>query len=161
MEFHRHRFDNIEDYLHHRPPYLMVDRAVEIHDTKILTEKTFTGEEHFASGHFPGAMIFPGAMMQEVTTQSAGILIAANYNPMSEYNTHDPKFNPWALGVLLAVSNAKFKSFAKPNDVLQATVELEANTATAFDFVADVKVAGKLIMQNKFRLANVQSELLM
>lgn len=161
MEFHRHRFDNIEDYLHHRAPYLMVDRILEIHDSKILTEKTFTGEEHFAAGHFPGAMVFPGAMMQELTTQSAGILVAANYNPMSEYNTHDPKFNPWALGVLLSVSKAKFKGFAKPGDVLQANVELEANTTTAFDFTAKITVRDKLIMQNKFRLANVRSDLLM
>ena len=161
MEFHQHRFDTIEDYLHHRAPYLMIDRVIEIHESKVQTEKTFTGDEFFAPGHFPGAVVFPGAMMQEVTTQSAGILIAANYNPMAEYNTHDPKFNPWALGVLLSVSKAKFKSFAKPGDVLLAEVVLEANTGSAFDFDAKITVDGNLIMQNKFRLANVRSELLM
>ena len=104
-KFHQHSFDQIEDYLHHRPPYLLVERIVEVSAQEIKTEKTVTGNEFFLPGHFPGAPIFPGAMMQELSTQSAGILIAARYNPMEEYNTHDPRFNPYALGVLVRVSN--------------------------------------------------------
>lgn len=159
-KFHQHSFDQIEDYLHHRPPYLLVERIVEVSAQEIKTEKTVTGNEFFLPGHFPGAPIFPGAMMQELSTQSAGILIAARYNPMEEYNTHDPRFNPYALGVLVRVSNAKYRSFAKPGDVLTVRVRLNAHTDNLFDFSATITNGERTIMQNSFRLANVESQLL-
>ena len=160
MQYYKHDLNRVEDYLHHRSPYLMVDRIVSVTATDIETEKRITGEEFFLQGHFPGAAIFPGAMMQEMSTQSAGILIAENYNPMPEYNTHDPHFNQYALGVLVRVSNAKFKGFARPGDTLLTHVTLNDHTANLFDFNATITIDGKLIMRNSFRLANVESELL-
>jgi len=77
MKYYQHSFDSIEDYLHHRSPYLLVQNIVEISDQKIVAEATVKGDEFFIAGHFPGAPILPGAMMQEMSTQTAGILIAA------------------------------------------------------------------------------------
>jgi 3-hydroxyacyl-[acyl-carrier-protein] dehydratase len=159
QDFH-HNFDRVEDYLHHRSPYLLVDRVVAVESKQIETEKVITGEEFFLPGHFPGVSIFPGAMMQEMTTQSAGILIAARYNPMKEYNTHDPKFNPFALGVLVRVTRAKFQGFARPGDVLRATVVLNERFDTIFDFSATLRVGDRVIMKNQFRLANIPTEAL-
>jgi 3-hydroxyacyl-[acyl-carrier-protein] dehydratase len=51
-------------------------------------EKTITGDQFFLTGHFPGTPIFPSAMMQEMSTQTAGVLIAAKYNPMPQYDTN-------------------------------------------------------------------------
>ncbi len=160
MQYYKHDLNRVEDYLHHRSPYLLVDRIVSVTAKEIQTEKLITGEEFFLQGHFPGAAIFPGAMMQELSTQTAGILIAANFNPMPEYNTHDPHFNKFALGVLVRVKNAKFKGFAKPGDTLLTHVKLNENTASLFDFRATITIDGKAIMQNSFRLANIESELL-
>lgn len=159
-KFYQHSFDRIEDYLHHRSPYLLVERIVSLSDQEITTEKTVTGNEFFLPGHFPGAPIFPGAMMQELSTQSAGILIAARYNPMEQYNTHDPRFNPYALGVLVRVSHAKYRSFAKPGDVLTVRVRLNEHTDDLFDFSAKISNGERTIMQNSFRLANIESQLL-
>ena len=39
----------------------------------------------------------------------AGVLIAAKFNPMKEYNTSDPFFNEYALGVLVKVKQARYK----------------------------------------------------
>lgn len=160
MQYYKHQFNEVEDYLHHRAPYLLVDRIISITEDAVQTEKVITGKEFFVQGHFPGAAIFPGAMMQELSTQSAGILIAANFNPMAEFNTHDPHFNKYALGVLVRVKNAKFKGFAKPGDTLLTEVSLNENTANFFDFRATIRIEEKIIMQNSFRLANVDSELL-
>ena len=160
MQYYKHDLNSVEDYLHHRPPYLLVDRVVSITANEVQTEKRITGQEFFVQGHFPGAAIFPGAMMQELSTQSAGILIAAKFNPMPEFNTHDPHFNELALGVLVRVKNAKFKGFAKPGDTLVTNVKLDEHTSNVFDFRATISVQGKVIMQNMFRLANVESKLL-
>ncbi len=159
-QYYRHEFAEVEDYLHHRPPYLLVDRIVSIDDQKIETEKTITGKEFFLEGHFPGVAIFPGAMMGEMSTQSAGILIAARYNPMSEYNTHDPQFNRYALGVLVRVKRAKFVGFARPGDTIRAQVTLNEIVGNMFDFSATLSVGTKTIMRNAFQLTNVETPVL-
>ena len=159
-QYYQHEFAKVEDSLHHRPPYLLVDRIVSIDDKQIETEKTVTGKEFFLEGHFPGVAIFPGAMMGEITTQSAGILIAARYNPMSEYNTHDPSFNPYALGVLVRIKRAKFIGFARPGDTIFAKVRLNSIVGNLFDFSATLSVDNQIIMRNAFQLTNVESKVL-
>ena len=160
MKYYQHSFDAIEDYLHHRSPYLLVQNIVEINDQKIVTEATIKGDEFFIAGHFPGAPILPGAMMQEMSTQTAGILIAAKYNPMREFNTHDPLFNEWALGVLVKVNRARYRGFARPGDLLTISVELNEQVGTMFDFSATVSNGDAKIMQNSFRLTNIPSKTL-
>ncbi len=160
MNLYQHTFANVEDYLHHRAPYLLVDRIAKIEESAVETIKSITGDEYFLAGHFPGAPIFPGAMMQELTTQSAGILIAAKYNPMREFNTHDPFFNEYALGVLVRVKRAKYIGFARPGDTLHVRVELTERLNNVFDFSATIQVDGRAIMKNAFQLTNVKSTLL-
>lgn len=155
---YQHDFDRVEDYLHHRPPYLLIDRVISVEVNQVETEKTITGEEYFLPGHFPGVSIFPGAMMQEMTTQSGGVLIAARHNPMKEYNTHDPKFNPFALGVLVRVTRAKYQGFARPGDILHATVVLNERFGSIFDFSSTLRVGDEVIMRNQFRLANIPTD---
>lgn len=138
----------------------MVDAIQSISDSEIVTSRRVTGEEYFLQGHFPGAPVVPGAMMQEMTTQSAGILIAARYNPMPEYNTHDPHFNEYALGVLVKVEQARFKGFARPGDQLEIRVNLNERLSGIFDFRATIDVGDKIIMRNRFQLTNIESSVL-
>lgn len=157
---YQHQFDNVEDYLHHRPPYLMVSAIDSINDRSIQTTKTVSGDEYFLGGHFPGAPIVPGAMLQEMVTQSAGILLAAKFNPMLEFNTHDPFFNKYALGVLIRVKGARYRGFARPGDALNIHVELVERVSDVFDFKGRVELNGKAIMKNDFQLANILSSTL-
>ena len=157
-ESYEHQFDRVEDYLHHRPPYLLVERIVSISKFEIVTGKQVSGEEFFLAGHFPGAPVFPGAMLQELTTQTAGILIAARHNPMREYNTHDPDFNLYALGVLVKVRNARYKGLVRPGDELEVTVTLNDRAGELFDFSATVKTDGHAVMRNQFQLMNIESD---
>ena len=126
-ELFQHRFDNVEDYLHHRAPYLLVDQIERLDPETVVTLHHVRDDAYFVKGHFPGAPIMPGAMMQEFSTQSAGILIAGNFNPMDDFNTHDPHHNEFALGVLVRIKRAKYLSFARPGEVLRAQVQLESN----------------------------------
>jgi 3-hydroxyacyl-[acyl-carrier-protein] dehydratase len=157
MPTYRHDLDRVEDYLHHRPPYLAVDRIISIAEDRIVTGKTLSEQEFYFPGHFPGAPIMPGAMMQEVTTQSAGILIAARHNPMPEYNTADPTFNRYALGVLVKVQGARYRGFARPGDTLTATVTLSERVGELFDFTATVVIGERTILRNRFQLTNIES----
>lgn len=160
MKYYSHRFDTIEQYLHHRPPYLLVDQIESIAETEIVTVKTVSGDEYFLAGHFPEAAVFPGAMLQELTTQSAGILIAANFNPMPDYRTADPHFNAYALGVLVRVHHARYKFFARPGDRLIVHTRLSEHLDNLFNFESSVFNGGRKIMRNSFQLANIPSDVL-
>lgn len=160
MQYYQHEFENVEDYLHHRPPYLLVDEIVSLSSTEVVTSKQVSGDEAFIQGHFPGAPIFPGAMMQELTTQSAGILIAAKYNPMESFNTHDPFFNEYALGVLVKTNRARYRGFARSGDKLTARVTLDNQVSQVFEFSATISVEGETIMRNSFQLMNIKSSAL-
>lgn len=157
---YRQRFPTVEGYLHHRSPYLLVDRIVQLDAEHVVTQAVVQQESFYGQGHFPGSAILPGALMQEMTTQSAGILIAAEYNPMQEYRTEDPMFNSHALGVLVQVQHARYRSFARPGDRLEITVRLEEALEQVFDFQAEIRCDGKRLMQNRFRLANILSSVL-
>ena len=160
MKYFEHHFDRVEDYLHHRPPYLMVDEIEAIELGSIVAITTVNPDAFFIAGHFPGAPIVPGAMMQEMSTQSAGILIASKYNPMESFDTHDPFFNEYALGVLVRVRNARFRGFARPGDRLRITVDLKEIVGNVFEFAARIKCGDNTIMRNTFQLTNIPSKAL-
>lgn len=160
MSDHQHQFDRVEDYLHHRPPYLLVERIISISDQQVVTSSTVREDAFFIAGHFPGAPILPGAMMQEMTTQSAGILIAARFNPMATYNTHDPFFNEFALGVLVKIKQARYRGFARPGEELTITIDLDERVGNMFDFAGKIEANGKVILRNEFQLTNMPSKVL-
>jgi 3-hydroxyacyl-[acyl-carrier-protein] dehydratase len=160
MKTFHHDLMRVEDYLHHRSPYLLVDSIDSLNENEVFTSTKITGDEFFMAGHFPGAPILPGAMMQEMTTQSAGILIAARHNPMEQFNTHDPFFNEYALGVLVKVHRARYRNFARPGDELKIHVRLVDTAGSIFDFSARITRGGEELMQNSFRLANIPSSVL-
>jgi 3-hydroxyacyl-[acyl-carrier-protein] dehydratase len=79
---------------------------------------------------------------------------------MPEYNTHDPHFNEYALGVLVKVEQARFKGFARPGDQLEIRVNLNGRLSGIFDFRATIAVGDKIIMRNRFQLTNIESSVL-
>ncbi|MCH2177581.1 MAG: hypothetical protein MK106_02140 [Mariniblastus sp.] len=160
MQSYEHEFSSIEEYLHHRTPYLLVKQIESVEKNCIVTRTSFDGDEFFVPGHFPGAPILPGALMQEMTTQSAGILIAARHNPMQEYCTADPFFNEYALGVLVRVRNARYRGFARPGDQLTITITLSEQVGQVFDFVGKISNGQETILRNEFQLANIPSKAL-
>ena len=145
---------NIKKRLHHRSPYLLIDEVVEHSKNKLHAKKTPKLTEHYLAGHFPGAPIVPGAMLQEMTTEAAGLLIAEYYSPVDDYDSEVTE--GFALGVLRSIHNAKFKSFARPDDELNIYVELLENIENAFRFKATIiKNVGDKIMSNEFTLVNI------
>jgi 3-hydroxyacyl-[acyl-carrier-protein] dehydratase len=152
--FH-HDFDSVAGYLHHRAPYLLIKSVVDLQVDSCRTTADVADLAPLIAGHFPGAPILPGALMQEMTTQTAGVLIAGRHNPMSDYRTDDPDFNPYALGVLVKVKNARFRGFARPGDTLQIRVQLECRVDHVFDFAGQITCRGSTIMKNRFQLANI------
>ncbi len=146
----------IATLLHHRAPYLLVNEVIEVNKHSIHAVAQPSMNDFYLQGHFPGAPIVPGAMMQEMTTQAAGILLTKFYSPVENYNSDTTK--GFALGVLRAIHMAKYKNMARPDQVLNIKVSLTDQLENSFRFKAFIEVNDKKIMQNEFTLMNISDE---
>lgn len=61
--------DEVLAALPQKPPFLFVERILELSDEHIVGSYHFTGEEHFYAGHFPGNPITPGVILLEAMAQ--------------------------------------------------------------------------------------------
>ena len=60
--------------LPHRAPFIFVDEVVELHPGEsALCRKTFSPDEPFFRGHFPGDPMVPGVILAEALAQTAGL----------------------------------------------------------------------------------------
>lgn len=68
----------------HRPPFLFVDKVIELTDTKIRAIKAINPEEPFFKGHYPGNPIMPGVLICESIFQTGAILLSSIIGDISE-----------------------------------------------------------------------------
>jgi len=108
----------IQKFLPHRYPFLLVDRVVEIVPGQRLSAfKNVTVNEPFFSGHFPGHPVMPGVLVLEALAQACAILAykSAALDP-SKMVTY-----------LMAIDRAKFRKPVVPGDRLTLEVEVLRN----------------------------------
>jgi 3-hydroxyacyl-[acyl-carrier-protein] dehydratase len=66
----------IQKYLPHRYPFLMVDGILEIERLKrVVGIKNVTATEPHFQGHFPGQPVMPGVLIIESMAQTGGLLL--------------------------------------------------------------------------------------
>jgi 3-hydroxyacyl-[acyl-carrier-protein] dehydratase len=148
----------IKKLLHHREPYLMVSHVTAHSKDSIESICEHRGDEGHLKGHFPGAPVVPGAMIQEFCTQSAGILITKYHSPIENYDSETSR--GYALGVLNKVEFAKYLEIVKPAYAIEAKIELLEKENNLFKFKARVYQAGKLKAKLKFNLVNISDSYL-
>ena len=99
--------NGIKKLLPHRPPFLMVDRIMEMSKERVIGIKTIGVNEGFFIGHFPEEPVMPGVLIVETMAQVGGILVLTDLDEPEKYSTY-----------LVKVDNAKFKRKVVPGDVL-------------------------------------------
>jgi len=93
--------------LPHRPPFLFVDKIMELSDTHVIGIKNVTMNEAFFVGHFPSAPVMPGVLIIEAMAQVGGILALSFYPDPENYLTYFVK-----------IDNVRFKHKVVPGDTL-------------------------------------------
>ena len=129
----------ILDAIPHRPPFLLVDRIVERSDTRLVGEKTFTGEEAFFAGHYPGYPLVPGVLLCEAAMQCGAILLSQQFVAA-----------PDRVPVATRLNDVRLKRMVRPNETLRMEVELTERLANAFFLTAKVTVAGTTAVRFQF-----------
>jgi 3-hydroxyacyl-[acyl-carrier-protein] dehydratase len=102
----------IQKYLPHRYPFLLVDGILEIERLKrIVGVKNVTINEAHFQGHFPGAPVMPGVLIVEAMAQVGGLLL------LMEIPDREKK-----LLYLAAVDGVRFRKPVVPGD--QVKIEM-------------------------------------
>lgn len=111
--------EEIQDYLPHRYPFLLVDRVVELELGRyIKAYKNVTTNEPFFMGHFPGKQVMPGVLILEAMAQASGIL---------GFKTMNKKPEEGSIYYFVGADSLRFKRPAVPGDkvVLESSVITE------------------------------------
>ncbi len=99
--------------LPHRPPFLLVDKILELSETHVVGLKNVTMNEPFFVGHFPGAPVMPGVLQIEAMAQAGGILVLSTVPDPENYLTY-----------FMKIDNVKFKQQVLPGDTLIFKLDL-------------------------------------
>ncbi len=101
----------ITDLIPHRKPFLFVDVLDEVSKEKIIGRKTFTDDEFFFAGHFPGYPVVPGVILIESMAQTGG----AGIGELGIVEN--------VIFFLAAVDKVKFRRQVRPNEEVRYEIE--------------------------------------
>lgn len=105
----------IEKWLPHRYPFLLVDKIIELSDSHVVGVKNVSFNEQFFQGHFPNNPVMPGVLLIEAMAQTGGMLALSTVEDPGNWDTY-----------FLKIENAKFKHKVVPGDTVLFKMELMA-----------------------------------
>jgi 3-hydroxyacyl-[acyl-carrier-protein] dehydratase len=103
----------IQALIPHRPPFLLIDRIVELESGKrIVGQKDVSLSDDFLRGHFPDYPVMPGVLIVEALAQTAAVLVM-----------QDPE-NRGKLALFARIDNCRFRQQVRPGDTLRLEIEV-------------------------------------
>ena len=127
---------NIQNYLPHRYPFLLIDKIIDIKKGEMITaQKNVSNNEPFFQGHFPEYPVFPGVLLLESMAQATAILdVESNDRDMSKQ-----------LYYFVGIDNARFKKQVVPGDIIVINAKLIQSKSEVHKFTADCKVGEDIV----------------
>ena len=128
----------IQRYLPHRYPFLLVDRVIDyVAGEYLVGIKNISYNEPQFTGHFPQRVIMPGVLIIESLAQATGLLA---FKTVDELHSDD------ALYYLVGIDNARFRRPVEPGDQLKLEVKLVKNKRNMWKFSGVASVDGELVV---------------
>ncbi len=139
----------IEKYIPHRYPMLLLDRIEELEEGKrVVAIKNVTANEWFFPGHFPGNPVMPGVLMVEAMAQAAGVLAVKSEKEGKKVTTY-----------FMSIDKAKFRKPVFPGDQLRFEVEVIRRRSTVWKLAGKTYVGDSLVAESEFTAMISEKEL--
>ena len=136
--------DFIMEQIPHRPPFLWLDRVLELTETSIKAEMAVAADLEIFKGHYPNYPIMPGVLLCEAVFQAGALLIG---------NTLRKKQELKGVPVLTRILGAKFKREVRPGDRIEISAVLKEQVGPAWFLKGTIQVYGKTAVQVEFACA--------
>jgi 3-hydroxyacyl-[acyl-carrier-protein] dehydratase len=134
--------NEILKYLPHRPPFLLIDRVIEMKEGESLVAiKNVTINEPFFTGHFPQRPVMPGVLILEALAQAAGVLA---------YKSTNTLFSDGVLYLLAGIDNARFRRIVEPGDQLRLEVKVIRSKQDIWKIEGTARVDGEVACSAEF-----------
>ncbi len=134
--------EEIQRLLPHRPPFLLVDRVVQLEPGKRLVAlKGVTMNEPFFAGHFPGHPVMPGVLILEALAQAAALLATKSMPPEESQRK---------ITYLMSIDGAKFRRPVVPGDRLELHVEVMKQKGAVWRERGTAVVDGQTVAEAEF-----------
>ena len=133
----------------HRPPFLFIDKIIEITELGARASLTIRPDFAFFEGHYPGNPIMPGVLLCESVFQTGAIFLADHLQ--SESLTDDS-----VTPVLSRIRDARFKRMVKPGDEVEISVTLGEKMGQFFTMTGEIRKEGKIALTISYALAMVR-----
>ena len=134
----------IVERIPHRPPFLWLDRVLELDNKAVRAEKTLPSDLDVFQGHYPDYPIMPGVLLCEAVFQAGALLIAQMLRGERELK---------GVPVLTRILGAKFKREVRPGDTVEIRAELKEQVGPAWFLKGRVQVNSKTAVQVEFACA--------
>ncbi len=140
----------IPERIPHRPPFLWLDRVLELADDSITAEKKIPDDLDLFKGHYPGYPLMPGVLLCEAVFQAGALLIGEmrgkeQYSPAGTLHKGMP--------VLTRILGARFKREVRPGDTITVSATLKEKVGPAWFMKGTVRVDGRVAVKVEFACA--------
>ncbi|MDD1605595.1 MAG: 3-hydroxyacyl-ACP dehydratase FabZ [Methylococcaceae bacterium] len=136
----------IQAFLPHRYPFLLVDKVIECEPgIRLLGVKNVTYNEPFFQGHFPQKPIMPGVLILEALAQATGLLASETAGAELE----------GMIYYLVGIDKAKFKRPVVPGDQLMLEARFVKSKRNIWAFECRAEVDGDFVASAEIRCAAV------
>ena len=143
--------EDIHRRIPHRPPFLFIDKILELSKEECRASLTVKPDFPFFQGHYPGNPIMPGVLLCESVFQTGAVFLA---DFIEDESLNDDSATP----VLSRIRDARFKRMVLPGDEIEISVTLIDTMGKFFNMSGVIRNNDKVSLTVNFALALVKDE---
>tara|TARA_A100001015_G_C15035136_1_gene735701 strand:- start:3605 stop:4042 length:438 start_codon:yes stop_codon:yes gene_type:complete len=143
--------EDIHRRIPHRPPFLFIDKILEITDSGAKASLSVRPDFSFFEGHYPGNPIMPGVLLCESVFQTGAIFFSDH---IKNESLKDENVTP----VLSRIRDARFKRMVLPGDEVEISVTMKEQMGQFYNLSGEIKNKDKTALTISFALALVKDQ---